>query len=193
MGFPFVVSQAQQWVKERVGPGDIVIDATAGNGSDTIFLARTIGPGGSVYAFDIQSEALEQTRKRLLAAADQEALAPVTLIRAGHEEMAQNIALEHRGEIAAVMFNLGYLPGGGSHEIITQPATTLAALETAVRLLRSGGLLTVVVYPGHEGGQAEADAVQSWASEVPPSLGQTIVYRFPQKAAAPYLIALNKR
>ncbi|MCD9024119.1 tRNA (mnm(5)s(2)U34)-methyltransferase [Cohnella silvisoli] len=192
MGFLFVVSQAQKWVAEKVRPGDIVIDATAGNGSDTLFLARTAGTGGTVYAFDIQSEALEQTRNRLESEADGESLAPVTLVHDGHEVMKDRIASAHHGKIAAIMFNLGFLPGG-SQAVITQTPTTLAALDAALPLLRSGGILTVVVYPGHEGGQAEADAVLAWASEIEPSLAQTVVYRFPQKAAAPYLIALNKR
>jgi predicted methyltransferase len=191
MGFLFVINQAQRWVAERVKPGDVVVDATAGNGSDTLFLARLAGLGGKVYAFDIQSEALELTHKRLVSAAEKEALALVTLLHTGHENMATNIAREHHGQIAAIMFNLGYLPGA-SQDVITQPSTTLAALEAALKLLRSGGVLTIVVYPGHEGGGQEADAVQAWAAGVPPSLAQTILYRFPQKAAAPYLIALNK-
>jgi predicted methyltransferase len=191
MGFLFVINQAQRWVAERVKPGDVVVDATAGNGSDTLFLARLAGLGGKVYTFDIQSEALELTHKRLVSAAEQEALAQVTLLHTGHENMEINIAREHHGQIAAVMFNLGYLPGA-SQDVITQPSTTLAALEAALQLLRSGGVLTIVVYPGHEGGGQEADAVQAWAAGVPPSLAQTILYRFPQKAAAPYLIALNK-
>jgi SAM-dependent methyltransferase len=191
MGFLFVLSQAHKWVAERVGPGDIVVDATAGNGSDTLFLARTVGPGGTVYAFDIQSEALDQTRGRLELENRRESLAPVVFVHAGHEEMMDRIALEQHGKIAAVMFNLGFLPGS-SQAVITQPSTTLAALGIAIRLLRGGGILTVVVYPGHEGGKAEANAVEAWASEIEPSLAQTAIYQFPQKTAAPYLIALIK-
>jgi SAM-dependent methyltransferase len=191
MGFLFVLSQAHKWVAERVRLGDIVIDATAGNGSDTLFLSRTAGPGGAVYAFDIQSEALEHTRKRLESEARPESHAPVILVHASHEELANRIDLEQHGKIAAIMFNLGFLPGS-SQTVITQPTTTLAALDIALRLLRGGGILTVVVYPGHEGGRTEAEAVESWASEIDPSLAQTVIYRFPQKTAAPYLIALNK-
>ena len=85
MGFLSVLSQAQRWVKERAKPGDAVVDATAGNGSDTLFLARTVGSGGIVYAFDIQAEALENTRRRLDAAEVSEAgtLAEVTLRSCG--------------------------------------------------------------------------------------------------------------
>lgn len=193
MGFLSVLSQAQRWVKERSQPGDTVVDATAGNGSDTLFLARAVGIGGTVYAFDIQAEALEKTHERLVAASGEQGnLAPVKLIHGGHETMEIVLDRELHGRIAAIMFNLGYLPGA-STAVITKPTTTLAALDAALRLLRSGGVLTVVVYPGHEGGQEESNAVEVWASDVPSSLAQAILYRFPQKAASPYLIALNKK
>ncbi|RKP53881.1 methyltransferase domain-containing protein [Cohnella endophytica] len=192
MGFLSVLSQAQRWVKERTLPGDIAVDATAGNGSDTLFLARTVGPKGTVFAFDIQAEALESTRRRLESEAMQEELATVALVREGHENMSEAIPVERHGRIAAVMFNLGYLPGAES-DVITHPASTLAALESALRMLRPGGIVTVVVYPGHEGGQTEADAVSSWAEAVSPAIAQTVVYRFPQKLYSPYLIALNKK
>ncbi|XID93191.1 class I SAM-dependent methyltransferase [Paenibacillaceae bacterium WGS1546] len=191
MGFLSVLSQAQRWVQERAGPGDTVVDATAGNGSDTLFLARTVGPRGIVYAFDVQAEALASTRKRLEKEAD-ERLAAVELVHAGHETMAAALPSDSRGRLAAAMFNLGYLPGAES-PLITRPETTLAALDAALGMLRTGGALTIVAYPGHEGGKEEADAAEAWAANVPPSLAQTVLYRFLQKPAAPYLIALAKR
>lgn len=192
MGFLSVLSQAQRWVKERAGPGDCVVDATAGNGSDTLFLARTVGPRGRVFAFDVQEEALESTRRRLADDPDAGKLAPAELVLAGHETMEAALPADLHGRVAAVMFNLGYLPGASS-PLITLPGTTLAALQAAVRLLRGGGALTAVVYPGHEGGKEEAEAVEAWAAELPQTLAQAVVYRFPQKPGSPYLIALNKR
>jgi ubiquinone/menaquinone biosynthesis C-methylase UbiE len=189
-----VLSQAQHWVKERVRPGDAVVDATAGNGADTLSLARAAGPGGIVFAFDIQAEALDNTRSRLRKAEESEAdrLARTTFILAGHETMCEAIPSESHGAIAAVMFNLGYLPGASS-AVITRTATTVAALDSALRVLRSDGIVTVVVYPGHEGGQEEADAVLAWATRLPSNVAQAVVYDFPQKNKAPYLIAVNKR
>jgi hypothetical protein len=192
MGFQFVVSQAQRWMSEHLKPGDITIDATAGNGADTHFLAQAVGSSGFVYAFDIQAAALENTRKRLDEAGVTRILAPVALIHAGHESMDKQIPTEHHGEIAGIMFNLGYLPGA-AQDIITQSPSTILALEIALRLLCSGGLMTIVVYPGHEGGHQEAAAVYDWASELSPSVAQTVVYRFLQKPGAPYLVALTKR
>jgi SAM-dependent methyltransferase len=192
MGFLSVLSQAQRIVAERTVAGDIAIDATAGNGVDTLFLARTVGPGGHVYAFDVQQEALAQTRARLDDAGAQAPLAPVTLIHAGHESLRERIDREHHGRISAVMFNLGYLPGGPPG-VITKPHTTLPAMEAALDALRAGGVITAVVYPGHDGGREEADEVEKWAAGVSSAAAQTVVYRFPQKPAAPYLIALSKR
>lgn len=204
MGFHSVLTTAQRLVAERTPPGSTVVDATAGGGVDTLFLARTVGPGGRVYAFDVQEEALARTRARLQEAADRGsgdgALGEATLLHAGHEAMAALIPAELHGRIGAVMFNLGYLPGGigtaagcAAGPVITEPDTTLAALSAALRLLAPGGIATVVVYPGHEGGRDEAAAVDAWIAALPDEAAQALLYRFPKRPASPYLYALEKK
>ncbi len=193
MGFPSVLTTAQRFVAERVRPGDAAVDATAGGGVDTLFLARAAGPKGRVFAFDVLEEALGRTRERLAEARRAEALAEVELLHAGHERMADMVPAGLHGHIRAVMFNLGYLPGGSNPSVITQPDTTLAALEASLSLLAAGGALTAVLYPGHPGGDAEAAAVEAWAAGLPATRAQAVLYRFPQKPHAPYLIALEKR
>ncbi len=134
-----------------VGEGDTAVDATAGNGRDTIFLAGLVGPSGRVYAFDIQQRAIRKTASLL----EQNNLHKrVALIHAGHESMASHI----EGPVTAAMFNLGYLPGG-DRSIVTRPETTLQGLAAALQLLKSGGLATLVIYPGHEGGAKEKKAL----------------------------------
>ncbi len=145
-------------LQAHLAAGDLAIDATAGNGHDTLFLARQVGPSGAVQAFDIQRQAIEKTRERLQAAAQH---AQVTLHQVGHEHMAERVPSDWQGRVAAITFNLGYLPGG-HHATTTLPATTLAALDQALALLCPGGVLSVLVYRGHPGGQAEADAVEAW-------------------------------
>nr|CAB3464757.1 unnamed protein product [Digitaria exilis] len=54
--------------------------------------------------------------------------------------------------VRLVAFNLGYLPGGDK-TLITVPRTTELALEAASRILSSGGLISILVYIGHEGGR----------------------------------------
>ncbi|WP_123041731.1 tRNA (mnm(5)s(2)U34)-methyltransferase [Cohnella candidum] len=193
MGFLSVLSQAQRWVAERTSPGDAVVDATAGNGVDTLFLARAAGAKGTVFAFDVQETALLRTRERLDAASRTEPpLANVVLLHAGHERMSELIPAPYHGKIRAVMFNLGYLPGA-DEGLITKPDTTLPALEAALELLSPGGVLTAVLYPGHPGGVEEAQSVERWAAGLSPARAQTVHYRFPQKPSAPYLVAVEKR
>lgn len=149
---------AHQRLADVLAPGDIAIDATAGNGHDTLFLAQQIAPGGRVHAFDIQPKALEATHMRLVQAG----LAKhVTLHLAGHEKMREHLPGDLTGQVAAVTFNLGYLPGG-DHDLVTCPDTTLAALVQASTLLHPGRLLSVLVYRGHAGGREEAEAVADW-------------------------------
>lgn len=192
MGFLSVLSMAHQWTAERAGGGDAVIDATAGGGVDTLALARLVGRKGKVYAFDIQREALDRTAGRLRAELAGDASPDIRLLLADHSAMANYIDAEDRGRIAAVMFNLGYLPGGGDPSVITKPDTTLAALETALALLRPGGILTCVLYPGHPGGDAEAATVERWAAELPAAEGRAALYRQPQRPSAPYLIGVER-
>ncbi|MFO1006348.1 MAG: class I SAM-dependent methyltransferase [Planctomycetaceae bacterium] len=155
--------------------GSLAIDATAGNGHDTLFLANLVGPTGTVWAFDIQSEALRKTAARLCEhqvpvelrlksaspAPAGENHSRVVAIEANHAELARHLPVEARGRVAAIMFNLGYLPGADK-SCITTTASTLAALDAAIEFLAPLGVLTVVVYPGHAGGQSEADAVRGW-------------------------------
>jgi len=193
MGFLSVLSYAHKLVADRLQLGDAAIDATAGTGADTLFLARACGRRGRVFAFDIQAEALRLTKARL----DQESgdeLAQVSLLHQSHAEMKEQLPESVHGRIGAVMFNLGYLPTEEADQsLITLPESTIAALETAVSLLRPRGIATVVLYPGHPGGDQEAKAVHAWAENLPSSIGQTILYRQIQRPHAPYLIAIEKK
>lgn len=144
-------------------PGDTAIDATVGNGHDTLFLAEAVNGTGKVYGFDIQQAALDNTRRQL----EQNNLADrVSLFHTGHERMAELVPKTEHGQVKAIMFNLGYLPGSDKIHT-TRTDTTLMALDTAIQLLSPGGRLSVLAYTGHEGGQQEADAVRHWAVQLP--------------------------
>ncbi len=152
--------QAQQLIKKNLSPGDYAIDATVGNGHDTVFLAQQLTPSGQVFGFDIQQQAIDKTRSRLV---EHNLETLVTLFQSSHALMAEHIPSNLHGHIKAVMFNLGYLPGSDK-SIITHSDTTLAALEAAIALLAENGLITVMVYPGHAGGDTEARAINQWLS-----------------------------
>ncbi len=148
---PRVTEMVHELVSRRLRPGHAAVDATVGNGHDTLFLARCVGPGGRVEGFDIQPEAIAAARSRTAG------LPQVRLHCRGHEHMGEIAA----GPVEAVLFNLGYLPSGDKR-VITRSDTTLAALDAALGLLSPSGLLSVVVYPGHPGGGEESDAVEAW-------------------------------
>ena len=155
--------QAHAYIRQGLYAGDIAIDATVGNGADLEFLCRAVAPGGRVYGFDIQAAALEKVRQQL---AGQGLIKVARLFLAGHEEMADHIADSDHGQATAIMFNLGYLPGG-DHMITTTAETTLAALADSIRLLAPGGRLSVLCYRGHPGGKEETRQVRAWSTELP--------------------------
>jgi len=146
-GLGSAVYLAQMFLSQVLGSGGTGIDATAGNGYDTLFLASLVGPRGKVYAFDIQPIALQNTRLLL----EQHGYAErVQLLQAGHEEMEKFVS----SPVDAVIFNLGYLPGG-DHGVTSRAGTTVKAVRTALNLLRPGGRVSIVVYTGHPGGKDE--------------------------------------
>ncbi|MGI6576316.1 MAG: class I SAM-dependent methyltransferase [bacterium] len=173
-------------IKDVLHYGDLAVDATAGNGHDTVFLAKAVGPGGRVWAFDIQAQALEQVRLRL----EKESLLHhhVTLLQVGHEKMAVHVP----AGVGAIMFNLGYLPGG-DHNIITRPETTLTAVNAGLGLLRRGGIMTLIVYPGHQGGREEGLLLEEFLLQLPQENYQVLKYCFlNQRNQPPYLLAVYK-
>ncbi|AIQ45558.1 SAM-dependent methyltransferase [Paenibacillus sp. FSL R7-0273] len=196
MGFLSVLSFAHKLTAERLASGGLAVDATVGTGADTLFLAKCAGARGGVYGFDIQPAALTLAEERLRLAREEApaALAPVTLLARSHAAMVEAVPPQWHGRVSAVMFNLGYLPSGDADKtIITETGSTLAALAAALTLLRPGGIITAVLYPGHDGGDREAAAVEAWAAGLPQQLAQSIIYRQLQRAAAPYVIAVEKK
>lgn len=184
------VDYSHSLLREHLFRGDVAIDATAGNGHDTHFLAQLTGRDGKVYAFDVQAAAIESTRRLL----ERWGVAPesVELVHGGHEAMESAIAPEHQGQVGAVIFNLGYLPGSDK-TVVTLPETTLAAMGAALRLLRSGGILIAVLYAGHPGGQEEAEAVRSFAAALPGDCYHAVEYRtLNTRASAPSVLVMEK-
>ncbi len=153
-----MTEQAQQAVGQVLRPGERAVDATVGNGHDTLFLARQVVPGGRVIGFDVQPRALATAQTRLAASGLQHI---VELQLCGHQQMRDRVPVDWPGRVGAVMFNLGYLPGGDK-QWVTRAEHTLPALDQALHLLRVGGLVSLLVYRGHPGAQPEADAVTAW-------------------------------
>jgi len=154
------LTQSHDYIKSVVEFGDIVIDATAGNGNDTFMLAKLVGELGKVYSFDIQEKAIKNTYNKLLDAGVEER---VTLINDGHQNMDKHVS--EKGKIKAVMFNLGYLPGG-DHNISTKYHTTIEAIKKAMDIIMTGGLICIVVYYGGDTGFEERDRVMQFVETI---------------------------
>ncbi len=150
-----ICDEAKKYVSSVIQQGDDAVDATMGNGWDTLFLAEAVGEVGMVYGFDVQEAAVVATTKRLKRAG---VFGRCQLYQKGHETMEEIVPKQ----LAAVMFNLGYLPYANK-AITTKMDTTLRALRVAVERIRSGGLVTMVCYRGHAGGQQEAASVLEMA------------------------------
>ena len=151
--------QITQWcarfITEQLQPGYICIDATMGNGNDTILLSSLCKETGHVYAFDIQEQALAHTRQRLL---DADAPQNYTLLLESHTNMDHYVQPE---SVSCIVFNLGYLPGG-DHTKATQASSSIEALTRSLSLLKKGGLISLCIYSGGDSGFEERDAVLSW-------------------------------
>ena len=169
---PRLTEQAQTLVRDVVRPGETAIDATAGNGHDTCFLAEAVGHDGRVFGFDVQNDALHRTSARTANVG----YANVTLLQRSHAEMKAALPEVDHGSVAAVMFNLGYLPGG-DHAVTTRTESSLTAISTALSLVRAGGIVTVLAYPGHAGGDDEAGNVQNLIDELPAAEFETSIHR----------------
>lgn len=192
--FPTAVQWSHHIIGPRLRPGDIVVDATAGNGHDTHFLADAVLPHGAVYAFDVQEAAVASTRQALATRHGAHlASGAIQLFHAGHEELASRLPPEHRGHLRAIMFNLGYLPGGDK-TLTTRLDTTLSAISQALAWLAADGVLTIVLYPGHPGGNEEAQAVEQKIAALPSTEfeGQRLAY-LNFRPTTPFCLAIRRR
>lgn len=176
-----------QFLREQVPRGTWVIDATAGNGHDTLALAGIVGPDGHVLAIDCQPAAVAATWARVDGAGHRH----VTVIEGNHADMLRWVSPEQHGHIAAVVFNLGYLPNG-DHSLVTSPETTLPALDTAVALLAPSGLLTILAYPGHDGGREELVAIESWLAGLGSGFTCNRHTGLPGRSASPVLFVVRR-
>ena len=152
---------AHSIVKRAIQPGDTAIDATAGNGHDTLFLAQCVQQQGRVFSIDVQHSAIESTAEKLQS----KGVTHVIQIEGDHSVILDQLTQESE-TARAIMFNLGYLPGGDKQRITTKD-TTRKAVSSGLRLLSTGGVMTVTAYRGHPGGQEEASAVEEIAQQVP--------------------------
>ncbi|MEO2018837.1 MAG: FAD-dependent oxidoreductase [Fuerstiella sp.] len=179
-----LTSLAQQAVREVLTGGETVIDATVGNGFDTCFLADTVGTAGRVIGFDVQHCAIEATTRRL----DAGGFANVDLKQQSHAELKTAVEEE---TVTAVMFNLGFLPRSDK-TVVTKATSSTAAIAAALEVLKPHGILTILAYRGHDGGQDEYDAVHRLLQDYAEQYDLQRIDSIPARQTAPVLFILRK-
>ena len=142
-----------EFLRQHVKAGAFCIDATAGKGRDTALLCRLAGESGHVLAFDIQPDAISQTKALL---AQEELTADVILD--SHARMEQYAAPE---TVDCVVFNFGRLPGGDP-AVFTRAESSVAAINAGLQLLKPGGVMAIALYYGKENGYGERDAILAY-------------------------------
>lgn len=183
--FKNAVSLSREIRKCKIEKGDTVVDATMGNGHDTAYLCELVGDAGKVYAFDIQEMAVRNTREKLEKL---ELENRATLILDGHENIDKYV----EEEIKFIIYNLGYLPKG-DRKITTESNTTIESIEKGLKLLKTGGVIVLVIYVGHSSGILEKTAIEDFTSKLDQGKFSSVSMRFiNQVNNPPEIICIEK-
>ena len=157
---------------------NVFIDATCGNGEDTLFLAQL----GFVYSFDIQAEAIERTKDKLTTENS------VRLIFDSHEKIDYYI----KEKIDGAIFNLGYLPRGNK-KITTKAKSTIVALNKILKILNKNGIVLLIIYPGHQEGKKEEESLHSFLTALNQKEFITMSWKYLNRINnSPYPILIEK-
>jgi len=166
---------AHRYLNSYLTKDHVAVDATCGNGNDTLFLAKRCK---KVIGFDIQKQAIENTEQRCKDYRN------IELHLLSHALMDQVV----KEPVDCIVFNFGYLPKADP-SIITQPDTSLKAVQTAWNLLKPDGLLVLCCYVGHPGGQEETNVLLKWIEQQ--DLNVVMSYR-QDRPASPILKIIKK-
>lgn len=166
---------AHNIVKAHCPNTNLAIDATLGNGYDTDFLSRIFR---KVYAFDIQSDVIDQNKAK--------GLKNVEYILDSHENFIKYIT-----SADCIMYNLGFLPGGDK-SITTLASSTISSMQMATNILNSNGIISIAIYEGHQEGRREKDAIMNFVSTLPKNKFGVMSHSVINRENAPSLIIIEK-
>ncbi|TFB13804.1 16S rRNA (cytosine(1402)-N(4))-methyltransferase [Filobacillus milosensis] len=184
-----IIPFAHDILKESISEGDTVVDATLGNGHDSLFLSQLVGERGRVFSFDIQQEALDQSALLF----QEHNVNNVDMVLKGHEFASDVLREKDISSIEGVIFNLGYLPGSDK-QIATSSSTTIKAINQLFPLLEPQRYIVIVVYPGHSEGQAEKEELMQFLSGIPAKEADIVKYQMVNRSSgAPFAVALYKK
>jgi SAM-dependent methyltransferase len=179
---------AHRYWEKILQEGDFAIDATCGNGNDTLKLAEILQKKGSVIGLDIQEEAIKRTRALLQSHLTEETLSRIHLYNQSHADFPP-IASQH--PIRLIVYNLGYLPKGNK-QLTTLTESTLDSLSKALELVVPGGAISITCYPGHEEGAKEEKALLETVERLSPMLWNVCHHTFANRKASPSLLLIQK-
>ncbi|KGX89501.1 rRNA methyltransferase [Pontibacillus halophilus JSM 076056 = DSM 19796] len=183
-----ILDYAHHLLSGSVEEGDWVVDGTAGNGYDTVFLSKLVGETGHVLSFDIQEQAIYNTDEKL---AEHEST-NVSLILDSHDRLDTYLPSEDT-VLGGAIFNLGYLPGSDK-QVITKSTSTIPAVQSILKHLKQRGILILVVYYGHEGGEEEKTELLKYVSKLDQKQYNVLRYGFiNQKNNPPFIVAVEKK
>ncbi len=176
--------------RRLLNSGDMAIDATCGNGNDTLVLAEILSEkgGGEVIGIDIQEGAIQATRELLQTQLSPAMLDKVHLFHQSHSDFPQ---MAKTAQVKLVVYNLGYLPRGNK-ELTTLTGTTLQSVQSALELILPGGAVSITCYPGHAEGAKEEMALHEMFSNLPSALWNVCIHSFPNRKKAPSLILIQR-
>ncbi len=174
-----VVKFKNNMIKKYCNRNSIVVDATMGNGNDTLFLAQ-VCKNGKVHAFDVQEEAIKNTKKRC------EDFTNINYYLKSHDKFSE-IGVE---ELDFGVFNLGYLPGF-NRNFTTQAHSTIGAIKQMLKILKVEGALCITLYSGHDGG-VETNSVLEYIYTLDPKKYAVLQYQFLNLDKAPFVIMIEK-
>ncbi len=179
---PNALGISHKFMFEHVKEGSFCIDATAGRGRDTLFLARLVGTSGHVLAFDIQKEAVKSTEELLV----QHQIENVKVICDCHSNMDEYAQPE---SVDAIMFNFGWLPGG-NHNIFSEKDTSCKAVEKGLSLLKKGGVMSLCIYCGKENGYEEKQTLLDFVSALDQKTYSVLLADYINRAGDPPIAVL---
>lgn len=183
MTFPFnALGLAHKFIAEHINKGNFCIDATAGKGRDTLFLAKGVGESGKVVALDIQKEAVEMTNRLLL----ENNVSWAKAFLSCHSKISD---FAEENSVDAIMFNFGWLPGG-DHNVFSRAESSIPALKSALDLLKVGGRMSLCLYYGKENGTGEKDEILNFIKTLDQRKYSVLVCDFVNRAGDPPVAVL---
>lgn len=189
--FQTPIDLAHAYWRQLLVPGNCVIDATCGNGNDTLLLAQIVlqdGATGRIIAMDKQQQALDAARQLLARHLSSERLSHVSFYQQCHSSFPDEIGKE---SVALIVYNLGYLPGGNKN-LTTLSATTIQSLEAVLPLVIPGGMISITCYPGHDAGKLEEEQVMKFAAMLDPQRWSCCHHHWANRRNAPSLLLIQR-